>query len=661
MNKTELARKIQALEGLSNEEKTALLELIREHKKYGLVWEEKTEDIEERLREDLPVLVERNDDKVHSIISDNPDAPNHLIIEGDNLAALTELSYTHAGKIDVIYIDPPYNTRKKDFKYNDSYIDPEDDFSHSTWLSFISKRIKIAKGLLVDEGVIFIQIDDREYAPLKLLCDGIFGENNFIGPFIQNKLNAKNDTLNVQRNHEYVLCYRKMPIIEKLSDGKTKILPTLLRRNIKEHVVIEENGDFYYLNDTITTRGEGGTLNARQNLGYTFYFHPKTKHLIPLFDYDSEKAKTSNIVSEIYKTNDELIAQGYVAIRPPMVRGKLGCWTWDINKAQRDIKELIVKESKNRYNIHKRTFVPKDSVICRDGVYIYREETISNSKSIIEYSTNEGTDAFTSIMGYETGFNNPKNVNMLIYFFSLYPKRNITILDFFAGTGTALHAVLNLNFEDGGKRKCILCNNNENLICEDITFKRGKKLIEGYISYDGEEVAGLTDNNLRYYRTEFLPRERSVKNMRELVHASTGLLCIKNDLYTESLFGGKKMNSKYARYFEHGNKRMLVIYEEQAIPFIADIIKTFPDGEKIKVYVFSHGSYAYDDEFAEVEDRVELCALPQAIYDAYQKVLPRRKPKFLVDELVEDIVESEEPTETTEGLFGLNYEKGGDK
>ena len=123
MNKIDLVRKIQALEGLSNEEKTALLELIRGHKKYGLVWEDKSEDIEERLREDLPVLVERNDDKVHPIISDNPDAPNHLIIEGDNLAALTELSYTHSGKIDVIYIDPPYNTGNKDFSYYDDFLD----------------------------------------------------------------------------------------------------------------------------------------------------------------------------------------------------------------------------------------------------------------------------------------------------------------------------------------------------------------------------------------------------------------------------------------------------------------------------------------------------------------------------------------------------------
>lgn len=168
MNKTELARKIQVLDGLSNEEKTALLELIRGHKKYGLVWEEKPEDIEERLREDLPVLVERNDDKVHPIISDNPDAPNHLIIEGDNLAALTELSYTHAGKVDVIYIDPPYNTGNKDFVYNDSYVDGEDSFRHSKWLSFMAKRLRIAKRLLSDKGVIFVSIDENEVAALRI-------------------------------------------------------------------------------------------------------------------------------------------------------------------------------------------------------------------------------------------------------------------------------------------------------------------------------------------------------------------------------------------------------------------------------------------------------------------------------------------------------------
>lgn len=150
--------------------------------------------------------------------------------------------------------------------------------------------------------------------------------------------------------------------------------------------------------------------------------------------------------------------------------------------------------------------------------------------------------------------------------------------------------------------------------------------------------------------------------MRALVEASTGLLCIKNDLYTEAPFGGRKMNTKYARFFENENKRMLVVYEERAIPFIADIIKIMPEGEKIKVYVFSHGSYAYDDEFAEVEDRVELCALPQAIYDAYQKVLPKRKPKFLVDDLVTEIEEAESAeAQATIDFDEDNTQKGGEQ
>ena len=160
-DRRELIKRVQTLDGITDDERAALLGLLRESKTYGLVWEDKPEDVEERLREELPVLVERNDDKVHSIISDNPDAPNHIIIEGDNLEALSTLAYTHAGKIDVIYIDPPYNTGKKDFIYNDSYVDTEDSYRHSKWLSFMSKRLRIAKKLLSDRGVIFLSIDDN--------------------------------------------------------------------------------------------------------------------------------------------------------------------------------------------------------------------------------------------------------------------------------------------------------------------------------------------------------------------------------------------------------------------------------------------------------------------------------------------------------------------
>lgn len=220
MNKTELARKIQALDGLSNEEKTALLELIRGHKKYGLVWEDKPEDIEERLREDLPVLVERNDEKVHPIISDNPDAPNHLIIEGDNLAALTELSYTHAGKIDVIYIDPPYNTGSKEreggFFYNDDFVDSDNEYFHSKWLCFMSKRLKIAHKLLSERGVIFISIDDNEQANLKILCDEVFGKNNFVGTYFWKRTSTPPAlSYKIRRKLEYVICYQKTNIPQR--------------------------------------------------------------------------------------------------------------------------------------------------------------------------------------------------------------------------------------------------------------------------------------------------------------------------------------------------------------------------------------------------------------------------------------------------------------
>ena len=122
-------------------------------KKYGLVWEDKPEDVEERLREELPMLIEDTD---KAIISTDTDAPNHILIEGDNLEALTALAYTHEGNIDVIYIDPPYNTGNKDFVYNDKFVDSEDSYRHSKWLSFMNKRLRIAKQLLSDKGVIFI-------------------------------------------------------------------------------------------------------------------------------------------------------------------------------------------------------------------------------------------------------------------------------------------------------------------------------------------------------------------------------------------------------------------------------------------------------------------------------------------------------------------------
>lgn len=609
MNKTELARKIQALDGLSNEEKTALLELIRSHKKYGLVWEEKPEDIEERLREDLPVLVERNDDKVHPIISDNPDAPNHIIIEGDNLAALTELSYTHAGKIDVIYIDPPYNTGNKDFVYNDSYVDSEDSYRHSKWLSFMNKRLHIAKNLLSGRGVIFISIDDNEQANLRLLADEIFGRNNFISNIIWEKADSpRMDAKTISSRHDFILCYALnidcLPI---------KRLPV---SEIPEHYnKTDEKGRRYYLKP-LRYMGNADAREDRPNMYYP------------------------------------IIAPDGTDVFPVRADGSDGRWRWSKEKYDKERERVDFVKTKKGWSVYTRLYADNMNEIPVESIW-YNKDVESNRQAIA---------LIKSIFGSEKTFTNPKPIKLIQRVITIVGDKNSTVLDFFAGSGTTLHAVMQLNAEDGGKRTCILCTNNENGICENVTYERNKRVIEGYTKPNGEEVVGLSDNNLRYYRTEFLPRERSVKNMRELVQASTGLLCIKNDLYTEAPFGGRKMNPKYTRYFENSGKSMLVIYEEQAIPFIADIIKTMPDGEKIKIYVFSHGSYAYDDEFAEVEDRVELCALPQAIYDAYQKVLPKRKPKFLVDDLVTEIEETEAAEAQATLDFGDNEaEEGGDE
>ena len=205
MNKDELIEKVKQLTDFTNDEKAELIAGLRK-KKYGLVWENHVEDVEEHLREYLPVLKEETS---KALTNGGEDAPNHILIEGDNLDALTALTYTHEGKVDVIYIDPPYNTGNKDFVYNDSFVDSEDGYRHSKWLSFMEKRLKIAKKLLSDKGVIFISIDDNEQANLKLLCDEVFGQQTFVACPVRRRRNSQaNLSKNISPIHEYVLIYK---------------------------------------------------------------------------------------------------------------------------------------------------------------------------------------------------------------------------------------------------------------------------------------------------------------------------------------------------------------------------------------------------------------------------------------------------------------------
>ncbi len=616
-NKNELVHKIQSLSGLSNEEKSALLELLRTNKKYGLVWENKPEEVEERLRSELPVLKE---DKTRAIISDAPDAPNHLLIEGDNLEALVALTYTHAGRIDVIYIDPPYNTGKRDFIYNDAYVAKEDSFRHSKWVSFMSKRLRIAKTLLSEKGVIFISIDDNEYSTLKLLCDEIFTEKSFIASFVwKSKSGGANDARYVATDSENILMYINNDGSFEFGRDSELSVSTSYNRE-------DENGR--YSLDRLD----------KQNLGY----HESLD--FPIIGPDGREYTVFH--------------------RDP--EHKAARWRWGKDTVRERYDELVFENGcVYTKNYESGDAMPRNLLI---------EERFGRTRT--------GKTELFSIIG-ANDFDNPKPSRLIGHLLKLYGNKDCIVLDFFAGSGTTLNAVLSVNNQDEGHRTCILCTNNESNICSSITYPRAKNLITGYttkgkntellyseeftvaklrhasqylekvkrvktenrnnyesfkvIFEDGVlsvygvhdksvSVAGLKRNSLRYYQTDFVGRERTVKGMRELMNASTELLCIKNDLYTEvQELSGNKLNTKIARYFDDGKKRMLVVYQEEAIPAIAELIASMDYPGKMLVYVFSPGNYPYEDEFVEIINKVELCALPAAIYNAYRKVLPKKK------------------------------------
>ncbi|MBO4543122.1 MAG: site-specific DNA-methyltransferase, partial [Bacteroidales bacterium] len=185
MNENEYQQRIEQLEREVADLKTKLT-AKQKTTRYGLVWEDVPEAFEKEAENKIPILEEVKD----KAIKNDDGKPTHILIEGDNYHALQCLNYTHRGKVDVIYIDPPYNTGSDGFTYKDkrfldqfpngTTIPKEHPLRHSTWLSFMSKRLELAKNLLSEKGVIFISIDDNEQANLKLLCDKVFGEDSFV-------------------------------------------------------------------------------------------------------------------------------------------------------------------------------------------------------------------------------------------------------------------------------------------------------------------------------------------------------------------------------------------------------------------------------------------------------------------------------------------------
>lgn len=366
-----------------------------------------------------PVLVKKGDKFGFGEVRDN------LLIEGDNYYALQVLQYTHREKIDVIYIDPPYNTGNNYFKYNDNYISNEDGGRHSKWLSFMEKRLRLAKNLLSEDGLIFISIDDLEYANLKLLCDNIFNDSNFVANFTRKTSNGpKKAKPNIDKHHDYVLCYSKNIQVVNIDGGDKEFE----QYNNPDNDI---NGD--WVKDSLIINIDAGrsAVNGRYAIHNPYL---DITHYPPVH-YNENNRKQWHYTEKIF---NEKIKNGQVVFYKD--KNYKGEYSFYIKKYKKDLKKTTNNLS-----------------------------TLFSVTS--EFTNSNGTIDLNKIFNNKI-FDGPKPISLIKKLISSCGKNNITVLDFFAGSGTTGHAVVQLNKEDGGNRKFILVTNNENNICEDVTYER---------------------------------------------------------------------------------------------------------------------------------------------------------------------------------------------
>lgn len=432
-------------------------------KKYGLVFEEHREEIDEVLATHTPVLTEDRD-----LFIENGGQMNCLI-EGDNLASLKLLEKTHKGKIDLIYIDPPYNRGGNDFRYDDNYVEKQDSFRHSKWLSFIKPRIEYAYKLLKNDGVIFISIDDFEIGALRLVCDEVFGESSFVCNIVWQKRYSRENREAIGDAHEYVLVYSK------------------------------------------------------DKVGFK-----EKRHLVPMSEEQAKIYKNPNNDPKGRWRAVPMTAQGY---RPnqmyPIVDPKGGvhyppegrCWS----TLETEYKKLLAQ---GRIYFGKNNDSQPNTIRYLSEVEGVVPWTWWNNEDVGH--TDEAKKELYAILGKTNSFETPKPVRLIKRILEIASEKDALILDFFAGSGTTGQAVMKMNAEDGGNRRFILCTNNENNICREVTYERIRRVIkkEGYGA------------SLKYYKVDYIPidermyyeyADELLLHIRELVELENGINFNGND------------------------------------------------------------------------------------------------------------------------------------
>ena len=544
---------------------------LKKRKKYGIVWEDKPEKVAELCKEKLPVLEE---DKNKEIKTDE-NKPINILIEGDNYHALSVLNYTHKGKIDVIYIDPPFNTGNKSWKYNNNYVEKDDAFKHSKWLSFMNKRLRLAKNLLKRTGIVLVAIDDHEHHTLRLLLDEIFGENNRLGTIVVvHNPGGRSDDKFIATSHEYMLVYAKNKNFAKIN------LMPLSSEQLEEYRFQDEISP-YKLQSFMRT-GSNSRPEDRPNLYYPLYYNEKENKL-------STKKENDN----------------FIEILPIDSIGNKRVWRWG--------KETVEKKKDTEFVVskHKDKFVIKVKKRYFGGL-----QSGSKPKTFWydpKYNASTyGTILLQNILHKEKPFDYPKSLYTVKDALIISTSKNSIVLDFFAGSGTTGHAVLELNKEDGGNRRFILVTNNENNICTDVCYPRIEKVIKGYKNLKGEKVEGLC-GNLKYFKTDFVDAEPTDLNKKKLVDKSTEMLCLKEDCFD------LVKEAKHFKIFKNSQDKYLgIIYDDDGIePFKKEVKKL---KKKFVVYVFSLDESAREEEFEDVAEMVELKPIPAVILNVYRRI-----------------------------------------
>jgi len=404
-------------------------------KKYGLIWEEHTEAVDIKMIDSIPVFTE---DAAREVIT--CDGPFNFILEGDNLHSLYLLEKTCRERVDCIYIDPPYNTGAKDWKYNNDYVDATNQYRHSKWLSMMNARLKIAKNLLKDDGVLICAIDENELGTLLLLLDDVFGPAYTVDPItiVHNPRGVQGDNFSYVNEYAIFVYKKGYKLIENCSVAEEDIDWRDLRDNGGESLREDAATCFYAINVT----PEGEIVGFGPNMTHETDFHP-----------------TRNVY------NDD----GTISIYPIDIQGVERKWRYNVESVVRVKHLLRVKKIGNVYDIELgKNYAPY--------------KTVWTDK---KYDSNEyGTQLINSMIP-SNDFSFPKSVHNVyecLRAVTLY-RPDALIIDFFAGSGTTGHATLMLNQTLGGQRRFILCTNN------DVGDKKEKeyKKIHGEIIPDSQE------------------------------------------------------------------------------------------------------------------------------------------------------------------------------